>query len=263
MHSISSRNFMLVAALLALAVLGLSLGDGAWLQAGLALVVVALLGAGVLSEASSTRQSAEHSEAVAETVDAALADELPRINTQVARVKGLISDAVAQLSRSFNKMHGVTQAQAALLQKGLSGAVVDERADSNERTSEALERFVDALIQSSQQSVHMANETEKMLSHLQGIFKLLEDARSLAEQTNLLALNASIEAARAGEAGRGFAVVADEVRKLSIRSAEFNEQIRERVTDTSEAVAACSRRSTRWPRATWARRCRRRSASPA
>src|SRR6056297_2679131 len=77
MHSISSRNFMLVAALLALAVLGLSLGDGAWLQAGLALVVVALLGAGVLSEASSTRQSAEHSEAVAETVDAALADELP------------------------------------------------------------------------------------------------------------------------------------------------------------------------------------------
>ncbi len=237
MHSISSRNFMLVAALLALAVLGLSLGDGAWLQAGLALVVVALLGAGVLSEASSTRQSAEHSEAVAETVDAALADELPRINTQVARVKGLISDAVAQLSRSFNKMHGVTQAQAALLQKGLSGAVVDERADSNERTSEALERFVDALIQSSQQSVHMANETEKMLSHLQGIFKLLEDARSLAEQTNLLALNASIEAARAGEAGRGFAVVADEVRKLSIRSAEFNEQIRERVTDTSEAVA--------------------------
>ena len=237
MHSISSRNFMLVAALLALAVLGLSLGDGAWLQAGLALVVVALLGAGVLSEASSTRQSAEHSEAVAETVDAALADELPRINTQVARVKGLISDAVAQLSRSFNKMHGVTQAQAALLQKGLSGAVVDERADSNERTSEALERFVDALIQSSQQSVHMANETEKMLSHLQGIFKLLEDARSLAEQTNLLALNASIEAARAGEAGRGFAVVADGVRKLSIRSAEFNEQIRERVTDTSEAVA--------------------------
>ena len=237
MHSISCRNFMLVAALLALAVLGLSLGDGAWLQAGLALVVVALLGAGVLSEASSTRQSAEHSEAVAETVDAALADELPRINTQVARVKGLISDAVAQLSRSFNKMHGVTQAQAALLQKGLSGAVVDERADSNERTSEALERFVDALIQSSQQSVHMANETEKMLSHLQGIFKLLEDARSLAEQTNLLALNASIEAARAGEAGRGFAVVADEVRKLSIRSAEFNEQIRERVTDTSEAVA--------------------------
>jgi len=237
MHSISSRNFMFVAALLALAVLGLSVGDGAWLQAGLALVVVALLGAGVLSEASSARQSAENSEAVVETVDAALADELPRINTQVARVKGLISDAVAQLSRSFNKMHGVTQAQAALLQKGLSGAVVDERADSNERTSEALERFVDALIQSSQQSVHMANETEKMLSHLQGIFKLLEDARSLAEQTNLLALNASIEAARAGEAGRGFAVVADEVRKLSIRSAEFNEQIRERVTDTSEAVA--------------------------
>src|SRR5690606_21615261 len=73
--------------------------------------------------------------------------------------------------------------------------------------------------------------------HLHGIFRVLEEARSLAEQTNLLALNASIEAARAGEAGRGFAVVADEVRKLSQRSAEFNEQIRERVEETREAVA--------------------------
>ena len=237
MHSLSPRNFMVAAAGLALVLGGLGVAAGAWVQAGLALLVLLALGAGIYADFAAARQREHQDGVIVGTVDSTLAEELPRISEQVKRVKGLIADAVAQLSRSFNKMHGVTQAQAAVMQRGLGGSELDERADANERTSEALERFVDALIQSSQQSVHMANETEKMLSHLQGIFKLLEDARSLAEQTNLLALNASIEAARAGEAGRGFAVVADEVRKLSIRSAEFNEQIRERVTDTSEAVA--------------------------
>lgn len=237
MHSFSSRNLMAAGALLALAIFALGIADGAWLQAGLALLAAGLLGVGIVTDAAAARQRAACDGQLVATVDAALGDELPRIKEQVQRVKSLIADAVGQLSRSFNKMHGVTQAQAEVLQKGLGSVEPDDGPAGNERTSDALERFVDALIQSSQQSVHMANETEKMLSHLQGIFKLLEDARSLAEQTNLLALNASIEAARAGEAGRGFAVVADEVRKLSIRSADFNEQIRERVTDTSEAVA--------------------------
>ncbi|NHA15664.1 methyl-accepting chemotaxis protein [Thioalkalivibrio sp. XN279] len=237
MHSIPTRIYIAIGAVAALVLLGLALAAGAWLQASVAVAAVLALAAAAAADIASRRNAVRQEAQVAKVVDAALAEELPRIHTQIDRVKRLIADAVNQLSRSFNKMHGLSQAQSAVLQKGFQEASRDEGHAREEQPSDALERFVDALIQSSQQSVHMANETEKMLGHLQGIFKLLEDARSLAEQTNLLALNASIEAARAGEAGRGFAVVADEVRKLSIRSAEFNEQIRGRVTETSEAVA--------------------------
>lgn len=237
MHSTPTRIYIAIGAVAALVLLGLALAGGAWLQAAVATAAVLALAAAAARDIAERRNAVQQETRVAQVVDTALADELPRIHGQIDRVKRLIADAVNQLSRSFNKMHGLSQAQSAVLQKGFQEASRDEGGARDEQPSDALERFVDALIQSSQQSVHMANETEKMLGHLQGIFKLLEDARSLAEQTNLLALNASIEAARAGEAGRGFAVVADEVRKLSIRSAEFNEQIRGRVTETSEAVA--------------------------
>jgi methyl-accepting chemotaxis protein len=76
-----------------------------------------------------------------------------------------------------------------------------------------------------------------MVQHLDAIFELLEDVKSIADQTNLLALNAAIEAARAGDAGRGFAVVAEEVRNLSQRSTAFNDQIRKLAVSAKDAIA--------------------------
>lgn len=171
-------------------------------------------------------------------LDRTLDRDVEGIEAEIHRVQNLIGEAVAELSTNFNRLHSIARSQADLLEASLSAdAPAASSGAGEDNPAEALQSFMDALVHVSSQSVAMASDTERMLGHLHGIFRVLEEARSLAEQTNLLALNASIEAARAGEAGRGFAVVADEVRKLSQRSAEFNEQIRERVEETREAVA--------------------------
>ena len=170
-------------------------------------------------------------------LDTELDQDVEGIELEIHRVQNLIGESVAELSASFNRLHAIARSQSELLEKSLGGGADTSEDGGSAATAEALQNFMEALVSVSSQSVAMANDTENMLQHLHGIFRVLEEARSLAEQTNLLALNASIEAARAGEAGRGFAVVADEVRKLSQRSAEFNEQIRERVEETREAVA--------------------------
>src|SRR3546814_17672468 len=90
--------------------------------------------------------------------------------------------------------------------------------------------LADALGQVSRQSVTTVGQIDEMVKHLDAIFDLLGDVKTIADQTNLLALNAAIDAARAGEAGRGFAVVAEEVRSLSDRSTNFNEKIRKLVS---------------------------------
>ena len=100
-----------------------------------------------------------------------------------------------------------------------------------------MEQLVEALEAVSGQSGITVTHIDAMAGHLDGIFALLEDVKSIADQTNLLALNAAIEAARAGEAGRGFAVVADEVRNLSERSTAFNEQIRKLAHSAKESIA--------------------------
>lgn len=177
-----------------------------------------------------------------EELEAVLGAELPSMTEEIDRVRVLVREAVEQLGESFAKMHALSQHQGEEVMRGLE---TSDDADDPEtrmetlaqRSAEVLDKLVNLLVSVSRQSVQTVHHTEDMMSHLDGIFALLEDSKSLAEQTNLLALNASIEAARAGEAGRGFAVVAEEVRSLSKRSASFNGQIREKVKNAREAVS--------------------------
>jgi len=161
---------------------------------------------------------------------------------EIARARDLIRQAVAGLGGSFEAMTRKSNQQSAAMAR-----IVDRAGDEDntnldvtrfaQHASQRMEQLVEALEQISGQSGATVTQIDAMAGHMDGIFSLLEDVKSIADQTNLLALNAAIEAARAGEAGRGFAVVADEVRNLSERSTTLNEQIRKLAHSSRDAIS--------------------------
>jgi methyl-accepting chemotaxis protein len=161
---------------------------------------------------------------------------------EIDRTKELIREAVSKLGGSFDALNRKSRHQSELV-----GRIIDRTGDGEhggmdvsrfaQQASQQMEQLVEALEDVSGQSTTTVTHIDAMAEHLDGIFALLEDVKSIADQTNLLALNAAIEAARAGEAGRGFAVVADEVRNLSERSTAFNEQIRKLAHSSKDAIA--------------------------
>ena len=175
-------------------------------------------------------------------LESELIEESTSTAQEVRRVQTLLHEAVTGLANEFENMSRFAQRQEAVvteildLNSGGTEGSVNVRQFA-EDTSHLMEEFIGILTSVSEQSVETAHHIDDMVEHLDGIFGLLDDAKSIADQTNLLALNAAIEAARAGDAGRGFAVVADEVRNLSARSTAFNDQIKEQVDKAKEAIA--------------------------
>jgi len=171
-----------------------------------------------------------------------LATELGGLTHEIARVRQLIQEAIRQLTRSFEEMNRHAKEQDGIVSRILARDDASGDQSMNvqhfaQLASDLMNGLVDTLADVSQQSIASVKQIDVMTQHLDAIFELLGDVRTIADQTNLLALNAAIEAARAGEAGRGFAVVAEEVRNLSERSNNFNEQIRKLVSSSKEAVA--------------------------
>ncbi|KGO97696.1 methyl-accepting chemotaxis protein [Novilysobacter defluvii] len=160
--------------------------------------------------------------------------------TEIDRTRELIRESVARLGGSFDAMNRQSRRQSEVVTRILDRSGSEGGMDVHQfavQASGKMEQLVEALEEVAGQSGTTVGHIDAMAEHLDGIFALLEDVKSIADQTNLLALNAAIEAARAGEAGRGFAVVADEVRNLSERSTAFNEQIRKLAHSSKDAIA--------------------------
>lgn len=163
--------------------------------------------------------------------------------TEIERTRELIRESVGKLGSSFEAVNRKSRQQGEVVAR-----IIDRTGDGENsggvdvhrfalQASQQMEQLVEALEAVSGQSSTTVTHIDAMAEHLDGIFALLEDVKSIADQTNLLALNAAIEAARAGDAGRGFAVVADEVRNLSERSTAFNEQIRKLAHSSKDSIA--------------------------
>lgn len=171
-----------------------------------------------------------------------VSNEIDGSRGEIERARELIRQAVSGLGGSFEAMNRKSREQSQALARivdraGSDGGAGVDVARFAQHANSRMEQLVEALEQVSGQSSTTVHHIDEMAQHLDGIFALLEDVKSIADQTNLLALNAAIEAARAGEAGRGFAVVADEVRNLSERSTTFNEQIRKLAHSSKDAIA--------------------------
>ncbi len=182
----------------------------------------------------------QHYKHLLEDVQAMAQQEIAALRSEMQRVHDLVDEAVRDIGGSFDEIqqHSATQEaeMRRIVEEGDDSGALDLRGFTS-RAGDLMGQLVGVLAEESQQSAQNVDRIDVMASHLDAIFELLEDVKSIADQTNLLALNAAIEAARAGDAGRGFAVVAEEVRSLSERSTSFNDQIRKRVHDSRESMA--------------------------
>ena len=161
------------------------------------------------------------------------------IGGEIARVQSLLSEAIDQLTQSFQGMNQQADQQRQLALSVTAGG--DEgsglRFDEFVRnTSDVMQRVVDSVINNSKLGMELVELTDGIAQRARDVQSILSEIGSIAKQTNLLALNAAIEAARAGEAGRGFAVVADEVRDLSARTTQFSQQINGLMTGMQGSV---------------------------
>ncbi|MBI3525538.1 MAG: chemotaxis protein [Betaproteobacteria bacterium] len=150
------------------------------------------------------------------------------IRGEIARVQTLLSEAIANLTVSFEGMHSQIEVQRQLslsVSAGKEDAAAMDFDGFVKNTSNVMERVVDSIVSNSKLGMELVEVTDDIARRTQDVQNILSEIGAIAKQTNLLALNAAIEAARAGEMGRGFAVVADEVRDLSARTSQFSQQI--------------------------------------
>lgn len=176
-------------------------------------------------------------------IDGVLSPMFKELDGMSKEIRHLAEDASMRLHASFQGLSDSAKSEKDLM-IGIANQLTPDETDESDVSLKGfakevgiiLDNYVSLFVDISQKSVLAVHNIQDMVTHLDGMFGLINDIRGIADQTNLLALNAAIEAARAGEAGRGFSVVADEVRKLSQDSNDLNEQIREKAETAKDTV---------------------------
>ncbi|MDY7231518.1 methyl-accepting chemotaxis protein [Hyalangium rubrum] len=119
---------------------------------------------------------------------------------------------------------------------------VAARADELGRTGEAaITESINGLVELRNQVKEIETQINALGEHTRQIGGITQTVKDLADQSHMLALNAAIEAVRSGEHGKGFGVVAREIRALADKSIRATSQVRELLTDVSNAIATTVR----------------------
>lgn len=152
---------------------------------------------GIKSEAAT--QSAQGSQAHAQSVATAIADAAENLSSAAKATGDMGSAIVSALQQSAQAKETTEQATAKAGSISASIASLDEAAKA--------------------------------------IGQVTETITGISAQTNLLALNATIEAARAGTLGKGFAVVATEIKELAAQTARATQDVKVRIASVQSSTA--------------------------
>jgi methyl-accepting chemotaxis protein len=143
--------------------------------------------------------------------------------------------ALQQTQATAQELH-----QTSLVASETAASVIKvaARADELGRSGEAaITESINGLVELRDQVKEIEAQINALSEHTRQIGGITQTVKDLADQSHMLALNAAIEAVRSGEHGKGFGVVAREIRSLADRSIRATSQVRDLLTDVSNAIA--------------------------
>ncbi len=169
-----------------------------------------------------------------------LGKETEEVYNVVAKQRLGVGDQMLNLDQAQSVSGQITDAARSIQEKSASIREMTEKTSSDCGTGRSVLGETSAgmrLIGDSMDEI--SNRMNELVAHFESIVEVVEMIDEVSERTNLLAMNASLEAVGAGRAGKRFAVVAQEVRRLADKTTQSTAKIRSLFSAISESSKAC------------------------
>ncbi|RLB56260.1 MAG: hypothetical protein DRI34_09400 [Deltaproteobacteria bacterium] len=166
-----------------------------------------------------------------------------------SRISEILTTAKEQEAGAAQQAAAVTEVTSTMEELAATARQISQNAESVTSSAEEASRAVtdgrEALFAfvKSMNSIETGNKTISdnivgLNRHVQQIRGIIDIINDIADRSDLLALNAALEGTKAGEAGKGFLLVAAEMRRLSENVFNSTAEIKQLITEVTEATNA-------------------------